>query len=197
MQYEDDGLINAGDTITFNLTPDKNSILNKVLKQVENVQELGESLALRYMISPYYIQYPDAEGNFNNNEEPSNWFKKMYAVTTTWQIMFNTESVYFRTEGSLAGVNRSSGIQSDAGRNATGYAGQRFTESFGTGAFYSMSINGSPFAWDTSQPKSYRNLLDLSRVYTTANEFRVKNRLIRIYKLLTINGKKVSDIIGV
>ena len=36
--------------------------------------------------------------------------------------------------------------------------------------------------------------MDLSHAYATANEFRVKNRLMRIYKLLTINDKSVNEI---
>lgn len=121
--YQDGSQIQEGDIFTFNLIPDNNYILDPIYKNVTNVQELGESLALRYMIPPYYVQYPDNEGNFNANEEPSVWFKKMYNVTTTWQIIFNTESVSFRTEGDLANVDRVGGIQGDAGRNATGRVG--------------------------------------------------------------------------
>lgn len=202
--YQDESQINYDDVFTLNLTPDKNYILDKVLKPVENIQELGESLASRYMISPYYVQYPDINGNFNPNEEPSNWFKKMYRVATTWQIMFNTESVYFRTEGDLSNVSRSNGIQGDAGRNATGYF---INSDWGIAVGHSAFISGG-ILYNYNQSRRGRYLeytgdwgnnlgIDLSRQWITANEFRVKNRLIRIYKLLTINGKKVSDIIGV
>ena len=163
-----------------------------------NVQTALDILNSHYMINPYYVQYPDTNGNFNNNEEPSVWFKKMYNVTTTWQIMFNTESVYFRTEGDLSNVSRSNGIQGDAGRNATGTIGLY-------GAIAYENQNGSLFVASptSSQTGSSTGLqgyngvvLDLAKQWNTANEFRVRNRLIRIYKLLTINGKKVSDIIG-
>ncbi|MEI0493629.1 hypothetical protein R4J17_14430, partial [Brachyspira intermedia] len=42
--YQDGSDIQAGDTITFNLTPDKNSTLAPIYSPVVNVQQLGESL---------------------------------------------------------------------------------------------------------------------------------------------------------
>lgn len=202
LQYEDDSLINAGDTITFNLTPDKNSILNKVLKQVENVQELGESLALRYMISPYYIQYPDAEGNFNNNEEPSNWFKKMYAVTTTWQIMFNDKSVFFRTEGTKSSVGRVNGLQPYGIKNISGgvVCQDHPIISSTTGicsSDYSYPQRGLQRV--NSQKTYYQgfNFRTDRQIKSYSDDLVVDNYQIRIYKLLTINGKKISDVIGV
>ena len=164
----------------------------------DNVQTALDILNKRYLIAPYYTQYSLEDGTFDSNEEPSNWYKKMYGVTTTWQIMFNTESVYFRTEGDLSNVSRSNGIQGDAGRNATGTIGLY-------GAIAYENQNGSLFVVSptSSQTGSSTGLqgyngvvLDLAKQWNTANEFRVRNRLIRIYKLLTINGKKVSDIIG-
>ena len=194
LNYQDESVLSAGDTITFNLTPDKNYILDKVLKPVENVQELGEGLVLRYMIPPYYVQYPDTNGNFNPNEEPSNWYSKMYGVTTTWQIMFNTESVYFRTEGDLANAGRSNGLQGDAGRNATGKLGATINGDNSVGIHRYYQQGGTTLA-----PGSYAGWVyvdsNLSRAYTTANEFRTRNRLIRVYKLLSINGVSVEEIL--
>lgn len=196
--YQDGSQIRQDDVFILNLTPDKNFLVNHIYKNVANVQELGESLALRYMIVPYYVQYSDVQGNFDSNEEPSMWFKKMYNVTTTWQIMFNTESIYFRTEGSLANANRSNGFQGDAGRELTGTLGW----ANGGGLFNLFSGVFSPYG-QYSRDWSYSNSYDgrstnfnASKQWATANEFRVRNRLIRVYKLLTINGKKVSDIIG-
>ena len=120
----------------------------------------------------------------------------MYNVNTTWQIIFNSESVYFRTEGDLANVERSNGIQNDAGRNATAsffIRGSIAMQSSGVlvGAFNSKSWASS--YTNTDSPSSIT--LDLSRAYSIANEFRVRNRLMRIYKLLTINDKSVNEII--
>ncbi|WP_157150989.1 phage tail protein [Brachyspira sp. SAP_772] len=197
--YQDGSQINYEDVFTLNLTPNKNYSVNPIYKNVTNIQELGESLALRYMIPPYYVQYPDVEGNFNPNEEPSVWFKKMYNITTTWQIMFNTESVYFRTEGDLANVGRVNGIQGDAGRNATGsfFIRGLIAVSDGYGVLYGIDNTNNWSSAVTSTTTAKGGIaIDLSRAYTTANEFRVKNRLIIIYKLLTIDGKTVGDIIG-
>ena len=112
--------------------------------------------------------------------------------------MFNTESVYFRTEGDLANAGRSNGLQNDAGRNAGGSFYTLFAKNNTAGVFYDADqpSNGSGLADYNPYWQVGRINMDLSRAYTTANEFRVKNRLKRIYKLLTINGKKVSDIIG-
>ena len=125
--------------------------------------------------------------------------------------MFNTESIYFRTEGDLANSGRSNGIQGDAIRNITGnlkdIGAGGTTERVGhywdaTGIFSKLEDNSIiPNFWAATSPYGgpgkypYINL-DVSKQIPTANEIRVKNRLIRIYKLLTINGKKVSDIIG-
>ena len=193
--YEDESTISKDDIFTFNLIPDKNYTLEPIYKNVSNVQELGESLALRYMINPYYVQYADLSGNFNSNEEPSVWFKKMYNVNTTWQIIFNSESVYFRTEGDLANVERSNGIQNDAGRNATAsffIRGSIAMQSSGVLVGASNSKLWASSYTNTDSPSSIT--LDLSRAYSIANEFRVRNRLMRIYKLLTINDKSVNDI---
>lgn len=200
LAYQDGSSINQGDVFTFNLTPDKNSSLNTIYQNVTNVQQMGEALnykildlAIRYMIPAYYTQYANASGVFDANEAPSVWYKKMYGITTTWQIMFNSESVYFRTEGSLASSGRSNGIQGDAGRNASGKFAGAISSSDVSGIYaeYLKIVNqfnaiggASKIIYD-----SY-----LSRAYTTANEFRVINRLIRVYKLLTINGKTVSQI---
>ena len=146
-------------------------------------------------------QYADSNGNFNTNEAPSNWYKSMYGVTTAWQIIFNTESVYFRTEGSLANSGRSNGIQGDAGRELTGeaYSNGMRPYSSSSGIIY-LTGGYDDFTAVTQSPgrNAYSGIgIRASRQWSTANEFRVKNRLIRIYKLLTINSKKVSDIIGV
>ncbi|WIH89769.1 phage tail protein [Brachyspira pilosicoli] len=198
LAYQDGSEIQSEDVFTFNLIPNKNSSLNPIYKNVSNVQELGESLALRYMINPYYVQYADLSGNFNSNEEPSVWFKKMYNVNTTWQIIFNSESVYFRTEGNLANVERSNGIQNDAGRNATGSLGLRnntgITDNLASGIIFQGVQFTNRVPQDATFANGHKIEINLSRAYSIANEFRVRNRLMRIYKLLTINDKSVNEI---
>lgn len=191
VEITEDNVINVkGDVATdANLVTQTNEALG------DNVQTALDILNSRYMIPPYYIQYPDTSGNFNANEEPSVWFKKMYNVNTTWQIIFNSESVYFRTEGDLANVERSNGIQNDAGRNATAsffIRGSIAMQSSGVLVGASNSKSWASSYTNTDSPSIIT--LDLSRAYSIANEFRVRNRLMRIYKLLTINDKSVNEI---
>ncbi|MDO6994593.1 phage tail protein, partial [Brachyspira innocens] len=79
LMYQDDTDIQVGDTITFNLTPDKNFMLNPIYQYVRNVQQLGEVLndkdlelgkkidvlSSLYMIPAYYTQYANASGVFD------------------------------------------------------------------------------------------------------------------------------------
>ncbi|WP_157143972.1 hypothetical protein [Brachyspira pilosicoli] len=165
----------------------------------DNVQTALDILNSRYMIPPYYTQYPLENGNFDANEEPSNWYKKMYNITTTWQIMFNTESVYFRTEGLKSSVSRSNGFQPYGMKDLNGqvvFEGHPF-------------ISGCNGVYDTDYPIPYSTQIVSGYnfyqmfIMRTKKQMReyiddivVDNYQIRIYKLLTINGKKVSDIIG-
>lgn len=191
VEITEDNVINVkGDVATdANLVTQTNEALG------ENVQTALDILNSRYMIPPYYTQYPLENGNFDANEEPSNWYKKMYNITTTWQIIFNSESVYFRTEGNLANVERSNGIQNDAGRNAGGSFYTFFANGNINGVFYEGYITPRGLMpLDSTIWSEGAITMDLSRAYSIANEFRVKNRLMRIYKLLTINDKSVNEI---
>ncbi|WP_157148016.1 hypothetical protein [Brachyspira pilosicoli] len=191
VEITENNVINVkGDVATdANLVTQTNEALG------DNVQTALDILNSRYMIPPYYTQYPLENGNFDANEEPSNWYKKMYNITTTWQIMFNTESVYFRTEGDLANAGRSNGLQNDAGRNAGGSFYTLFANGNIKGVFYEGYITPRGFMpLDSTIWSEGVITMDLSHAYATANEFRVKNRLMRIYKLLTINDKSVNEI---
>ena len=191
VEITEDNVINVkGDVATdANLVTQTNEALG------DNVQTALDILNSRYMIPPYYTQYPLENGNFDANEEPSNWYKKMYNITTTWQIMFNTESVYFRTEGDLANAGRSNGLQNDAGKNAGGSFYTLFANGNIKGVFYEGYITPRGFMpLDSTIWSEGVITMDLSHAYATANEFRVKNRLMRIYKLLTINDKSVNEI---
>lgn len=201
VEITENNVINVkGDVATdANLVTQTNEALG------DNVQTALDILNKRYLIAPYYTQYSLEDGTFDSNEEPSNWYKKMYGVTTTWQIMFNTESVYFRTEGDLAYNGRNNGIQGDAIRNIVGrsndvspltstasqtpFSGALYFDQYKTNTNYKAqhAIN---------QPWGYIELcIDASRVVPIASENRVRNRLIRVYKLLSINGVSVEKIL--
>lgn len=195
VEITEDNVINVkGDVATdANLVTQTNEALG------DNVQTALDILNSRYMIPPYYTQYPLENGNFDANEEPSNWYKKMYNITTTWQIMFNTESVYFRTEGLKSSVSRSNGFQPYGMKDLNGqvvFEGHPF-------------ISGCNGVYDTDYPIPYStqivsgyNFYQMFVMHTKKqmreyiDDIVVDNYQIRIYKLLTINGKKVSDIIG-
>ncbi|MDO6995146.1 phage tail protein, partial [Brachyspira innocens] len=67
--------------------------------------------------------------------------------------------------------------------------------SYPTGVFYKGGRRSVILAGGVPR-EAYDIGINLSYAYTTANEFRVRNRLIRVYKLLTINGKTVSQIMA-
>src|SRR5690606_19870274 len=82
-------------------------------------------------VGAYYTQFSEADGSFSSAKSPSTLFGG------TWTLKFNTESVFFRTEGALAAAGRSGGVQGDAIRNITGTLDDIYAGSLrsGTGAF--------------------------------------------------------------
>ena len=138
-------------------------------------------------IGSTYIQFAEDNGTFDASKSPEKLFGG------TWQLKYNTESVFFRTEGSLSEEGRSNGIQNYAIKNIVGSV-PRGTD---RGVFGPKSnivdkttllgISGSyDTTWVTgggSGNKVYYLDFDASRVVNTSNnETRVKNRKIRIYK---------------
>ena len=125
-----------------------------------------------------YIQFAETDGTFSAAKSPSTLFGG------TWSLKFNTESVFFRTEGTLAAAGRSSGVQGDAIRNITGSFGPNATNNAASaqaanGAFgLSTGTNGRAADGGTSRVYSF----DASRVVPTASENRVLNRLIRVWE---------------
>lgn len=163
-----------------------------------NLRTLDE-LQKRYMIPPYYTQYPSEDGTFDSNEDPSVWFKKMYDVNTTWQIMFNTKSVYFRTEGLKSSVSRSNGFQPYGMKDLNGQIvseGHPFISS--GGGVYNPEYQMTCSTQIVSEYNFYQGFImhTKKQMREYIDDIVVDNYQIRIYKLLTINGKKVSDIIG-
>ena len=124
-----------------------------------------------------------------------NWYKNKYGITTVWSLVYNGDSITLRTEGSLSNSGRSNGIQGDAGRNATGrfYFGyERNVFASGTGIYTVEGIGKKNYTQKDAGANGYNNVYsDLSRAYTTANEFRMRNRLMRIYILKSIDGVQV------
>ena len=159
----------------------KNSDANNSLQ--EQLKNLINSLMNKiHPIGSYYIQLSKPDGTFDDTEAPSKLWEG-----TVWKLLYNTESIFLRTEGSLSENGRSNGIQGDAGRNATGGFYLIYAKNNTAGVFYDADQpgNGSGLADYNPYWQIGRINMDLSRAYTTANEFRVRNRLIRIYKRIS------------
>ena len=167
------------------------------LRTLDELQNKQDELQKRYMIPPQFIQVSEANGTFDDNKSPATWYKNKYGVTTVWSLVYNGDSITLRTEGGLSNDRRNNGIQEDAGRNATG--GIHIATA---GAFAVLRSSGGIFYIAKQLPISggsngnigngYQEMsIDLSRAYTTANEFRMRNRLMRIYILQSIEGISV------
>ena len=115
--YQDGSTLEAGDTITFNLTPDKNSTLNPIYSPVANVQQAIEAIVLNriYPIGSYYIQFAELDGTFDINKSPEKLFGG------TWTLLHNNQGVFIRTEGGNANEGRLNGIQQDSVQRFTAY----------------------------------------------------------------------------
>lgn len=149
-------------------------------------------------IPAYYYQMSLNNGSFDSNEAPSVWYEKLYGIKTTWQLIYNTEAIYPRTEGNNEG--RSNGFQGDGGRNATGNFRSDLVGclSSGIGIFYGLE-NTNRYNTGLGQGTAqFREMnINLSRQIPIKSEYTVRNRLWRIYKLLKINGVDINKILGV
>ena len=163
-----------------------------------NVQTALDILNKRYMIPCYYEQLTDDEGNFLEEEEPANWYKTLYNVDTIWELVHNTKSVVFRTEGNKASIGRVNGLQPYGIKNMSG-------------SIWANNIEGSNgngvFSW-------VQGLIRLNITVGTSNQFdgnlyfnsknQIKeypddlvmdNLLVRKWKLVSINGVLIADLL--
>ena len=132
-------------------------------------------------IGSTYIQFAEDDGTFDASKSPEKLFGG------TWQLKYNTESVFFRTEGSLSEEGRSNGIQGDAIRNIQGeygyfiHGGLQITSKLFSynhlGKIDSYLLGGQWTDLDAG-----KIVFNANSVVPTASENRTKNRKIRIYK---------------
>lgn len=66
-----------------------------------------------YPVGSYYVQYPDASSNTDSTEFPTSQ-RPATLFGGTWAEQWSTESVYFRTRGTLSDNGRTNGKQEDA-----------------------------------------------------------------------------------
>lgn len=141
---------------------------------------------IAYPIHSFYTQYTDHTGNFVVEEEPSQLFGGV------WEIQFNENAVFFRTEGNNANEHRTNGVQYDAIRNITGKVGA--TDANTGPVNYIDGYNGcfntsdktnfrrSTNYYDTLTNRAKYITFDASSVVPTGSENRPINMLIRIWK---------------
>ena len=136
---------------------------------------------LSYPLKSTYTQYPnDTTGVFDETETPKTLFGG------DWEKQFENESMFFRTEGTLANESRSSstGIQTDAMQKMTGNISNIPTPTYGlagSGVLFNSTQNSG-----SSAAHGY-NLLcgagfDNSRQVRTSTENRPINMLMIIWK---------------
>lgn len=157
----------------------------KVVTILRALQTLSSPLASLIVrpIGSHYVQFAESDGSFSSAKSPSTLFGG------TWTLKFNTESVFFRTEGDLSAAGRAGGVQGDAIRNITGIANSSIggsgagTFTSASGAFSVSNASSDPILQTTGSASRSRAIdFDASQVVPTADENRVKNRLIRVWE---------------
>ncbi|ASJ21492.1 hypothetical protein [Brachyspira hampsonii] len=185
LRYQDYTDIQVGDTITFNLTPDKNSELNPIYSEVANLQEAIESIKTMALnsikpIGSVYFQIAKEDGSFDDNESPENLFGGV------WELQYADEGIFLRTEGGNSNENRVSGVQGDAIRNMTGTFQYGVQSSANQTNLYSgvlyQGTNLYPVAQTTTSSLYGGGGFKASNQVPTGSEVRGINRLMRIYK---------------
>ncbi|CRF35502.1 Hvp 101 VSH-1 tail protein [Brachyspira suanatina] len=204
--YQDGSIISTDDVFTFNLTPDKNYTVDPSYAEVSNVQELGEVLARRYMIPCYYEQLPDDNGNFLEEEEPANWYLALYDVVTTWELVHNTKAIVYRTEGTKASVSRVNGLQPYGIKPLTGNVTGGYSDGGPTGIFCRASgvftVGGTDYnisLVDSMKDRKSWTLIDFNsnnQIKSYSDDLVMDNYLVRKWKLKSINGILVKDLLG-
>jgi len=130
-----------------------------------------------YPVNSFYIQYPAASSNDDATEFPTA-YRPATLFGGTWEEQWPTESVFFRTRGTLSDIGRANGMQEDAFQGHTFLSG-------------TLSRPGGSGSGDTGMP----NVIPvgggvLGAITTdgingpprTAAETRTKNRHKKIWK---------------
>ena len=166
--------INTNQTITglkifsaFPITPTEAPTANY---QVANKKYVDDSVLGAVPIGMCYTQYP-------GTDTPSTLFGG------TWTLMFNSEGVFFRTEGQGAS-SFGGGVQGDAIRNINGQVtsiwGRESTS--GTGPFSIGDKVEQTLAGGTNRNDLVRIDFNASSQVPTASENRPRNRTVRVWR---------------
>ena len=150
-----------------------------------------------YPIGSFYVQYPDTLTSNKNTEFSLKKNPNTLFSGTKWVAQWNTESIFFRTEGVLSAENRTNGLQDYAIRNIKSTmsyvqadnGGQRDFANVGNpgegvfgGKQNTLLIHSDGgWGWD----KGHKLIFDTQFVLpnnTSETETRVKNRRMIIWK---------------
>lgn len=135
-----------------------------------------------YPIGSYYTQYPDASSNTDATEFPTTQ-RPATLFGGTWAEQWATESIYFRTRGTLSDSGRTNGLQQDAFQGhqhnwAIGYSGSQVIDSVGA-SFNSLQTNKAEFIAKTKNTIADTLGNGTPRIDT---ETRTVNRRIKVWK---------------
>lgn len=142
-----------------------------------------------YPVGSYYIQYPDASSNTDSTEFPTSQ-RPATLFGGTWSEQWATESVYFRTRGTLSDDGRTNGKQEDqiqtiAGK-VTGQSSQNIMGVGGSGIF--RNADSTEVFSGTGSALTLPRSAEISAASLTAagvrngNETRTVNRRIKVWK---------------
>ena len=137
-----------------------------------------------YPIKSTYTQFPDkTTGLFREEDSPKSLFGG------DWEKQFENESIFFRTQGSLANENRDTGgLQADAMQRLTGdfvINPSHFIKVSGSGIFqsYNLQAGGADGNLIPNQDQSSMIGFDNARqARTSETENRSRNRPVIIWK---------------
>ena len=144
-----------------------------------------------YPVNSYYVQYPAANSSTDATEFPASE-RPASLFGGTWAEQWSTESIYFRTRGTLSDTGRTDGKQLDQMQRITGESRWR-SDSFGiaatTGEQIGAFVDGTVGNTVTGTSVAGKSLKfdsafspDARTSSTTAGETRVTNRRIKIWK---------------
>jgi len=133
---------------------------------------IASQLDARYVRQSQYMPIGFCYTQYDGTSTPSSLFGG------TWTLMFNTDGVFFRTEGE--GAAGFGGIQGDTMRNVTGTFGFRAEiQGSSTGPFRQTATGTRPTG---SSGTGGRIDFDISRSVPTSSEFRPRNRTVRVWR---------------
>jgi len=136
-----------------------------------------------YPVGSYYTQYPDAASNIDSVEFPTSQ-RPETLFGGTWAEQWPTESVYFRTRGTLSDTGRASGKQEDQFQGHRHDMMDSNTTIYCNGGGGDRGFNFAGPSANTGWSKTGSPLIDgvPNGTPRTGAETRVVNRRIKVWK---------------